>query len=116
MPTNNQEWWKKRFTVQPDKIEDLDLDCDEAFNHQEKGEVVLNILKDEADAFIRQEIRQAKIEGLEEAKDIVVRAKVGKPQQASDERIYDIKCMVLQELQSPLLESIKEAISNLRKQ
>jgi len=76
MPTNNQEpqepWWKKRFTVQPDKIEDLDLDCGEVYDFCKKGEVVLSLLKDDAESFLRQEIRKAKIEGLKIAKESVL--------------------------------------------
>ena len=62
MPTNNQEWWKKRFTIQPTQIEDLDLDCDEVSRAEYDREFILTVRKDEIESFLRQEIRQAKIE------------------------------------------------------
>lgn len=72
MPTNNQEkWWKKRFFVQPDKIEDLALDSSELLQAEDDGDYLVTVRKDEADAFLRQEIRQAKIETFEIVKMII---------------------------------------------
>jgi Mg2+ and Co2+ transporter CorA len=69
----NEEWWKKRFFVQPDKIEDLALDSSELLQAEDDGDYLVTVRKDEADAFIRQEIRQAKIEGnLRREKEILI--------------------------------------------
>ncbi len=67
----NEEWWKKRFFVQPDKIEDLALDSSELLQAEDDGDYLVTVRKDEADAFLRQEIRQAKIETFEIVKMII---------------------------------------------
>ena len=66
MSTNNQEWWEKRFTIQPTKIDDLCLDSAEAFDAVDNGKPVASFLREELESFLRQEIRQAKIETLED--------------------------------------------------
>jgi hypothetical protein len=99
MPTNNQEkWWKKRFTIQPTKIDDLCLDSVEAFDAVDNGKPVESFLREELESFIRQEIRQAKIEGMREIMTIVREHKT------------EVGQWVIQDL----LEKIKQAISNLK--
>ena len=95
----NEEWWKKRFFVQPDKIEDLALDSSELLQAEDDGDYLVTVRKDEADAFIRQEIHQAKIEGMREIMTIVREHKT------------EVGQWVIQDL----LEKIKQAISNLKK-
>jgi len=59
---------------------------------------------DETFEYLKEQFRKLVTEAVFGA---IEKAEVGKPQQASDERIYDIKCMMLKELKDAIIPQIR---------